>query len=213
MSEVLKGADQLEQLEELIRQVQGIISARIIAENEEIKEIHVLASNIRNPKQIVRDIETVALVRLGVTLDHRKVSIVQLQEDLECEGRIKLNSITFKRSGQQAELTVELALGEELFTGQAVGPSTAANQLRLAGKATAAALEKYLGIENLLVIEDISRLTLGGRQVVAAGVAIVSDRGEEAMFGIAAINGDIWEAAGKAVLAAVNRRLGKIGKS
>lgn len=69
----------LTECENLIRRIRDVLAVNIVlGEQKEIDEIHVLAEDGRNAKQIVRDIETLMQVEYGIDLDHKKVSIVQL---------------------------------------------------------------------------------------------------------------------------------------
>lgn len=48
-----------ERYEAAIRQVEGVVSCKVVLSDEgQIEEIHIMASTKRNPKQIVRDVET-----------------------------------------------------------------------------------------------------------------------------------------------------------
>lgn len=212
MSEAETGTVKLAEMEEYIRQVQGVVSAKVVCANAEIQEIHILADGSRNPKQLVRDVETIILVKSGLNIDHRKISIVQFPDSFPGECRIKLNSTAFKRSGQQVTVTVELGLDDQVYAGQASGPNTGSNQLRLVARATLEAVEQYLGFRNFFVLEDIIKISLSGRQAVAVCVVMVFEMDEEALYGIAAVESSLLEAASKAVLAALNRRLSKFNR-
>ncbi len=47
----------------------------MIVDGEAIREIHILSSSDRPPKQIVRDVETTLLARFNQPIDHRVVSV------------------------------------------------------------------------------------------------------------------------------------------
>lgn len=64
-----------EQAEAAIRRLRDIEGVSVRAEGEDIREIHVLTSSERPPKNIVRDVQTVLKTRLGVSIDHRVVSV------------------------------------------------------------------------------------------------------------------------------------------
>jgi len=56
-------------------------AARIVADDEgNPVEVHVLAAPGKTPKQVVRDVQSVALAANGLDLDHRIVSVVQLDD-------------------------------------------------------------------------------------------------------------------------------------
>ena len=46
-----------------------------------ILEVHVGALPGRNPKQIARDVESMIVAKLGMPIDHRKISVAQVDED------------------------------------------------------------------------------------------------------------------------------------
>lgn len=72
-------SDGLLRLEEDLRKIPGITHARVVGE-EKPREIHIVASPQRSPKQLVRDVQSLAAARFGMPIDHRIVSIVRLDE-------------------------------------------------------------------------------------------------------------------------------------
>lgn len=68
------------QAEAAIRRLRDIEGVSVRTEGEDIREIHVLTSSERPPKNIVRDIQTVLKTRLGVGIDHRVVSVALAQK-------------------------------------------------------------------------------------------------------------------------------------
>ncbi len=204
--------EQLADCEEIIRQIKDVISARIVTGNSgEISEIHVLAGSSRSPKQVVRDIESAFMAQFGLSVDHKKISVAQMQEEEgtrpATEVRPKVVSVTVLTGGRTTEARVQLEIGGENYEGVAAGPSTANNNLRLVSQATVTSLENYLKGTCNIVLEDVAVLTLAKRQAIAASVSLVTNIGEERLIGAAFLNHDEREAAVKATLAAVNRRM------
>ncbi|PKM47359.1 MAG: hypothetical protein CVV03_03850 [Firmicutes bacterium HGW-Firmicutes-8] len=198
--------------EDIIRQIKDVISARIVTDDMgEISEIHVLADSSRSPKQIVRDIESAFMAQFNISVDHKKISVAQMQDEeggrAGSETRPKVSSVTVLSGRRITEARVQLELSGNIYEGVASGPSTANNKLRVISQATVLALENYLKSTCNLVTEDITVLNLAGRQAVAASVSLVTNIGEERLIGAAFINHDEREAAVKATLAAVNRRM------
>ena len=74
---------QWNRLEADLRKVPGVRSARIIGDNGSPSEIHIVSTSSRAPKQVVRDVQSLATAGFGIQIDHRIVSIVQLDEPLE----------------------------------------------------------------------------------------------------------------------------------
>jgi hypothetical protein len=69
------------ELEDAVRRIQGVRAASVITLGDgRPTEIHVLAAPGRAPKQIVRDIQSLAMAQFDLELDHRIVSIVQLDD-------------------------------------------------------------------------------------------------------------------------------------
>lgn len=71
--------EQLDRLESELKKIAGVKNARIVG-SEAPEEIHVVASVSRSPKQVVRDVQSLAAAGYGVSIDHRIVSVVQLEE-------------------------------------------------------------------------------------------------------------------------------------
>lgn len=202
----------LSDYEDMIRQIKDVISARIVLNSAgEIAEIHVLAGSSRGPKQVVRDIESAFMAQFGVSIDHKKISVAQMREDDSLrpgpEIRPRVVSVNLLSGGRTTEARVQLGFGDDIIDGTASGPSTANNKLRLISQATALALEDYMkGICNI-VTEDITTIVLSRRPAIVVCIALVTNIGEERLIGAAFTNDDEREAAVKATLAAVNRRM------
>ncbi|MBA2726370.1 MAG: hypothetical protein H0U53_10310, partial [Actinobacteria bacterium] len=74
---------QWSRLEADLKKVAGVRSARVIGANGAPSEIHIVSTSTRAPKQVVRDVQSLATAGFGMQIDHRIVSIVQLDEPLE----------------------------------------------------------------------------------------------------------------------------------
>jgi hypothetical protein len=58
-------------------------AARIVADDTgHLVEVHILATTGKAAKQVVRDVQSVAITSSGVDIDHRIVSVVQLEDDV-----------------------------------------------------------------------------------------------------------------------------------
>lgn len=72
-------APELDELEVSLTRIAGITAATV-GGTDSLTEIHVVAVPGRAPKQIVRDIQSLAQAGYGLEVDHRNVSIVQLAD-------------------------------------------------------------------------------------------------------------------------------------
>jgi hypothetical protein len=69
--------------EELIATLPGVLSVRIVPNDHgSIDEIHVLTTNLVQPKQTVRNIESALIAQLGWRVNHRKISIATTLDPL-----------------------------------------------------------------------------------------------------------------------------------
>lgn len=70
------------EVERLLCSLAGIVSARVVANPfGRLDEIHILASPLLNPKQVVRNVESALAAGLGIVIDRRIVSVAQIRRD------------------------------------------------------------------------------------------------------------------------------------
>jgi hypothetical protein len=68
--------------EAMLNRLRGVTSSHIVLDaGGGVAEVHVMATRERHPKQIVRDVESTLLHKLGVKVDHRKISVASIDED------------------------------------------------------------------------------------------------------------------------------------
>ncbi|GFN22745.1 hypothetical protein [Thermanaeromonas sp. C210] len=222
-----KGKDAVDaaEYERVICQVKGVLSARLVTGPEgSIEEIHVLASPERNPKQVVRDIETAVLVQLGTPLDHKKISVAQLEEQgsqwpdvlkepsgphvVSC-GRLRLRSLDFSFRGLHARVKIEVEIekgGEaRLYEGHASGTNWPGRGCFLVAHATLEAVGKHLGQNHALILEDLRQLEAAGSQAILVVVGLMSTACRERLAGVAFLDEapDEFQATAKAVFRAL----------
>jgi len=200
--------------EQAIKQIKGVIAARIkVNEQGEIEEVHILAGSVRAPKQIVRDIESLLMAQFDVQIDHKKVSVAQVEDDEDGSFAIvestrpKLVGVTLRTVNGMAEVKVELLTGEQIIEGIAQGPSSAHNKLRLFVEATLQALSPLTLEKFLFVTEDVGITQLVKQQVALVSITLITTAGEQSLIGCALVRNDEREAVVKATLDAVNRKL------
>jgi len=216
----------LPEFEDELKRLPGIIAASVVTGPDAVpNEIHVLAEPGKPPKQVVRDVQSFAMLKLGLDIDHRIVSVVQIgsddfgvvvQHDQHDPAagdlddnlpRPAIGSIMVRTAGNEAEALVTVsATGGHLFDGRAVGPSGAAHRHRLVAQATLNALEELLG--STADVESAQVVAAGSREVALTVLSVVVPRlGEQLLTGSAMVRGDESEAVARSVLDALNRRL------
>ncbi|MCL4514009.1 MAG: hypothetical protein M1379_00180 [Firmicutes bacterium] len=205
-----------EQLEQAIRQIRGIISNRVVMDQEgRISEVHVLASRHRNAKQIVRDVEAVCMAQFALPVDHRRVSVAQIEEENAGQAsflaRLRLQSVTISSSGGILEVRVTLKSEDQVYEGKVSGPITATNRLRLVAAATIDAVEDYLRGTCNFILDDVVPFEIGQFEGVLVGLTLVTPFSEEGLVGSSMLRPDSGESAVVlAVLNAINRRVSLI---
>jgi hypothetical protein len=97
------GSSQLQRLQEELQRIPAVRSARVIG-NDQPTEIHIVAGSERSAKQLVRDVQSLSAAGFGMTIDHRIVSVVQLEGDdlIPGESSVEADEVT-----EPAEVAVE----------------------------------------------------------------------------------------------------------
>jgi len=190
-------------LEATIKQINGVVDCRIVASEDEIEEIHILASHSRIPKQLVRDIESACMARFGLRIDHRKVSIAQLANDATSaasEG-ICLHSLGLEYTDKLV-VKAEVDFQGQIYSGQAQGADTPSLRLRLVAQAILSATENAQD-DLHFIIEEIRRDSLGRNQVVLTALIAIDRETEKRLVGVGLWEDSDIKAAADAILNAV----------
>lgn len=196
------------EMEETLRWIPGVLSARIVGDAGDPVEVHVLAESGRPPKQVARDVESCLAAKFGLTIDHRRISVAQIEPAFAREMRLTLEEVAIRYQGNVARAEVVLGLNDRRYVGRAEGTASARRRLILAAKAALDGVTQAVGEAIDIVVEDVGRFTVSQRPVIACVVTLADTRGEHALVGSAFVRRDECEAAVRAVLASLNRRLG-----
>jgi hypothetical protein len=215
----------LPEFEAALRAVPGIREASVrTGPDAHPIEVHVVAGDTKPAKQVVRDVQSVAMAQFDLDIDHRIVSVVQIPDDAvvgseaggagearagaedESLPRPALTQIATTRREGDTHVEVSLGIAGQVFLGAADGPSGSLHKPRIVASATLAALTELLGIP--AQIESAQVLDVANREVALVSLVLTIPRlGDQALVGSALVRGDEEDAVARAVLAAVNRRL------
>ena len=208
----------LPELEDALRSIPGVRAVSVVTGPDATPvEVHVLATPGKPAKQIVRDVQSLAMASYGLALDHRIVSVVQVGDDpavtsiapapeLQGAPRPSLTSITVHSRDGEVEVTVALSIDGSVFTGTASGPGAPIHRPRIVAQASLRAVDELLGLPSH--VETATIVSAGEREVALAVLTLSIPRiGEQALCGSALVRGDAEDAVARAVLAAINRRL------
>ena len=202
----------LPELEATISRLPGVQAVRIVTgPDAKPTEVHVLASRDKTPKQIVRDIQSIAMAQHDLEVDHRIVSVVQFEDPDAAHGaaganRVLIATITAQTTGLESTATVTLASGGTLYDGTATAPATPSSRPRLIARATLNAVSALMPL-GACDIEYAQIARIGGREVAVSIVQVVTPDGEQIVTGSALVRGDESDAVARSVLDALNRRL------
>lgn len=204
-----------QELEETLSRLDSVDAVRVVTEGDRVAEVHVLAAASKPPKQVVRDVQSLAMARYGANIDRRVISVVQLAAQamaVQASSRPKLVDIRDEADGPRTTVSVTLAWQNGQQTGKAAGPIAASARLRLVGEAALDALDQIFINLPPLVLDAIGIATVGMRRVAIAVVVGGTSQESELAVGSAVAGEDDSEAAVRAVLDALNRRLPTLGE-
>ena len=234
---LLKARDRvvpIEDVEQALVSLHDVRSACVVADDRgEILEIHVVAGAARSAKQIARDVGSLMVAKLDISVDHRKISVAIVDGDEPVdsglgkaesqapasvsrlkadENRVEFVGVSMAQSQNMAEARVELALGDTETVASVSGADTPTSILRTVSEAVIKAIQQLLDDAGLLAVNAIEQVTVGGDPIVVAAVIHVADRQEKQLIGACAVNGDPVLAAALATLDAVNRYLRRLSR-
>ena len=204
----------LEEVEREICRLPDVSIVRLVAAADgRISEVHVVAHQGKHPKQIVRDVQSIALASFGLELDRRVISVVQLgssvlDESSPPDARPLIVAITAEASGLRSLVRVTLALDEEEAVGFAEGSIATTARHRLVALATVDALRQIEPAAECVDVDHAEIVRIGAHDVAVVTVVYVLPAAEQLVSGSAIVRPQQEpDAVARAVLDATNRRL------
>ncbi len=214
----------LPELEDALCALPGVQAVSIVTTGDSVPtEVHVLAAPGKPAKQIVRDVQSLAMASFDQEIDHRIISVVQIgaapavinldevvaapQDATEASRRPLIAAVSMTTSSdQQATASVSLRVGPDLHEGSASGSTAPSQRPRLVAQATLDALRELLGMPCEI---EAAQVTDAGTQQVALVVLSLSVPrvGQQLLTGSAVVRADPADAVARSVLAALNRQL------
>jgi len=218
--------------ETAIRSLRDVEGVSIMADGDDIRELHILTTSNRPAKQIVRDVQTLLLTKFNRSIDHRVVSVAYANAASPVaavaaapapelapvappapaaaaeEERVRYTGVNLYVSGVRVQAQVELKWKGVTRVGSASGFGTRDGAHRLVAEATVAALQEYVEDELALGIEDATIVRSGRQDVVVVTLALLSHRQNKALAGCCTVDQDAQQAVVLATLMALNRVVG-----
>lgn len=209
-----EGNDPIILLEKELRRLPDIQAARVVAGYDgEPSEVHIVAAPNKAPKQLVRDIQSVAIASFGYDIDRRRISIVQIDAPeteflFDREFRPRIMSITSETTGLRSTVKVALEHSDTQALGFAEGSIASAARHRLIAQATLDALRQLEPLAESLDVDSAEVVRIGGSDVAVTTIIFVVPPEEQIVSGSAIVRqGNEADAIARAVLDSTNRRL------
>ncbi len=206
------------ELERELCRLPEVSAARVVTDpSGHPSEVHILATAAKHAKQVVRDVQSVALASFGIELDRRIVSVVQLGADGDPEApvatpvtvaRPALVNVTSELTGLRSLVRVTLAVGDAETVGFAEGSIATAARHRLVAAATVDALRQIDHAAECVDVDSAQVVRVGAQDVAIVTIVFVLPPNEELVSGSAIVRSHAdADAVVRAVLDATNRRL------
>lgn len=227
------GGWSIDQAEDLLRSLTGVLSARMVARpGGDIQEIHLLTTEEVAPKQTVRNVESALLAHMGLTVDHRKISVAQTRagdgdgddgEDMLIEALPSRREGRLLFIGHQMEserphrvrVRVSMEWKGQRYTGEAVGTDLPRSRLELLAGAVLQGLESMVTPEAddeedrpagvALSLDGVRVMDAFDRRYVLVGVHAVHGRHVTVLSGSAPVADAMERAVILATLQATDR--------
>jgi hypothetical protein len=209
----------LVELEQELSKISGVRRVRVVG-GARPSEIHVVAGRARSPKQIVRDVQSLAVAGFGVSIDHRIVSVVQLDDEsvpaatrqngaAPPPGRPVVESVRLNAEGSAKFVQVALAWPDGGRTqGTAKAGTSRELQARAAMQATVEALTPALDARDMRVeVEHAFLQAMGADEAVVVKATVYEGNEPTPVTGAVLVEDEVVSAGVRALLHAVNRKL------
>lgn len=197
------------QVEASLHSLPDVVAVRLVPGLERpVDELHVVTTPRRSPKQTVRDAQSLLYAVYGISIDHRVVSVVQVDEDgpgLHAADRIEITQVQATQQGLEVRVVVNITDGDDEHEGTATGPSSAAGRHRAAARATLEAIRPTLAGDRIVEVEGATVEQLLGQRIAISLVHLHGGDGQRTVSGTALVTDDESAAIARSVLDALSR--------
>jgi len=217
-----------EKCRSILSQLPGIFAVRLRFDNNQLVEIHILASTERNAKQIARDVQSALFAVYGIEIDHRIISIAQLPQDPFAsapsvalnaqnpaaeprEPRLLFTGMDVHRANGFFDVNIHLSCEGHIYDGLGHCRDTAAQRNRIVAQATTDAVNTFLGKDYFNPL-DVQLVSISG--IVVAVTLIEYQETERSLpctlVGAAAMTANALDGIVRSTLDALNRSITKL---
>ena len=201
-------------MEQAIGRLPEVEHVRVVTSGSTVTEVHVLARMEKPPKQLVRDVQSVALAGFDTEVERRVISSVQFEgPEIGNGNRPLVEDVTEFIEGARTTVTVTLSWRDAKLVGSATGPAASSTRLHLVAEATVGAIEQALDEAAALGVAAVGTPRVGSYDVAVAQIVVVTGGTERLVIGSALVGEDPTKAMVRAVLDALNRQVPNLKRS
>lgn len=213
---------------DLICRIAGVLYCHcVLDEDAQVEEVHVISDTTRSPKQLVRDIQSAMIARFNLKIDHRIISIAQIevtaaarsapqpqdeqQEDTKpCakrDLRLSCNEISYTTRRDEIIAEVVLSFEDKKCVGSSHVVSSAYGKMYVVAEATINAIHDYFKQTDVFRIQDVKAVQVANHNAVMVLLSMQGQPGNGLLLGSAVDYDDPQATIVKATLDALNRRI------
>lgn len=200
----------------LLKRLPGIINIEFAMDGEEIRELHILANQVRAPKQIVRDVQSALRAQFSLEIDHRVISVAQISDEdadvlnATLERRLICEQLALSTARDHVMAQVTLSYKGQNHSGTAKdNPSEPDRQCAIAC-ATTMAINQFLQPDNRFMFRELKTVPFGDDRVLLVGLQLKRNGASTPCVGACFEGEDGALSVTKATLDSVNRILSKL---
>ncbi len=198
-----------EEMEYFLNSIKSVISSKVIINsNNEICEIHVLSDNSRHSKQIARDIRTALLSKFNADVDYKIISVAQIDRNISFNSDFRLlyEGYTNETTSDRIKIKTKLSWDNKEFFGEVEGIKSDKQSLVVAARSTLDAIKQAIDYD-CFIVEDIQYARITGEDALIVAITQVNNGKEEILVGASIVENNKIDAAIKATLNAINRKI------
>lgn len=218
--------------------IPDVLAVRSVADDDERREVHVLAAPGRSPFDIAGDVESLAVLR-GVELATDAIHVVQLRpiSDRPADeapdagrspdgevpaaeprpapgGRVAIDGVLVLNGEGSSRAVVTVRRGDEVATGTSVFVPVESSVRRGVAEAALHAVRELVGGRDDMAVDSALLLQVPPHEVALVTIAVVRGSGAETLVGAVKVrNAGANEALARAVLDATNRWFERHGRA
>ncbi len=205
----------IKEIENFINKINSVICSRIVLENDEIEEIHIVSNMEKSPKQLSRDIQSILISKFNIDVDYKKISVAQVDDESTismADFRLKLSSIEHTTRSNIFEAKVILEKDGTCYEGTSSGPNSANNVYKLLALAVINAVESFFDKKDIFILEDVLKVMVTGKEAFITLITTFENGKELLLSGSSVAGRNSDEMVVKSALDAINRVVLKLSR-